>query len=96
MHHRNILKKFPYYYRESLRRVLGQGKKISRHDPEKKKISRVCPKKFFKKINSSMTQAFWRICLKNGTFFFAKDPMGHELKLILVNNGLPTVQLNKI
>jgi hypothetical protein len=30
-----------------------------------------------------MTQAFWRICLKNDTFFFAIKSMGHESKLII-------------
>jgi hypothetical protein len=56
---------------------------------QKKKKSREFVQKNFSKkykkiqINSSMTQAFWRICLKNGHFFFAKEPMGHELKLII-------------
>jgi len=71
-------------YRESLRRVLGQGKKISRHDQEKKKSREFVQKIFSKKYKKILiTQAFWRICLKNGHFFFAKEPMGHELKLII-------------
>ena len=78
-------------YRESLRPVLGQGPKFSVLVPAKKKSREFVQKKFsnfFKKIQifSSIAQAFWRICLKNATFFFAIKPMGHESKLIIFLN----------
>ena len=68
-----------------MRRVLGQGKKISILVLGQKKIKKMRKSIIFaREIRLS-----GEFVLKMALFFFAKDPMGHELKLIIFFNFKP-------